>query len=485
MDVHWRTNRGARARPPGRRTRARPRVRNRRPVPHAAARRPRRDRRRLLGRHAARGAHRPRRSCGPTPTSLPFPDATFDGATCGFALRNFASLPHVFAATARVLRPGGRVALLDVAEPDGPRRPRGARRVVPPRRAVRRRLGLRPGRVPLPSGVDRVPPAVARAARDARSGGNRRRRTPLARVRRRATHHGNARMTNVSQQAPPRARGSHDADARRRRPPRPPCARRLRVARRRRRRSSRPGSPRTCEPGDARAFLARPPARTSRRCTARRGPRAVGALPFAGSGELVVPATIVGSDADGRRGAPPSRRASGFARSPPRARATPPVHRRVAHDRATVEPRRGRDPRCASPERSSRRLCSRGRCASMPTSRSTSAAWWPSSGARSRRAPCTPTAASSARRPSSSCARKPVGCSRGRSRGRAPTPTRLERSEKDAREHALVVDAVELGARARTVTTSSTRGPAARSRSPMSSTSPPRSPHRATTARRT
>jgi demethylmenaquinone methyltransferase/2-methoxy-6-polyprenyl-1,4-benzoquinol methylase len=49
---------------------------------------------------------------------LPFPAATFDGLTCGFALRNFAALAPVFAECARVLRPRARVALLDVAEPE-------------------------------------------------------------------------------------------------------------------------------------------------------------------------------------------------------------------------------------------------------------------------------------------------------------------------------------------------------------------------------
>ena len=51
---------------------------------------------------------------------LPFADAAFDGVTCGFALRNFAALAPVLAECARVLRPGGRIALLDVAEPESP-----------------------------------------------------------------------------------------------------------------------------------------------------------------------------------------------------------------------------------------------------------------------------------------------------------------------------------------------------------------------------
>jgi len=41
-------------------------------------------------------------------------------ATCGFALRNFVALPAVFQELARVVEPGGRIALLEV---DRPRRP--------------------------------------------------------------------------------------------------------------------------------------------------------------------------------------------------------------------------------------------------------------------------------------------------------------------------------------------------------------------------
>lgn len=49
---------------------------------------------------------------------LPVRDASADGATCGFALRNVVSLPALFAELARVIRPGGRIALLETAEPD-------------------------------------------------------------------------------------------------------------------------------------------------------------------------------------------------------------------------------------------------------------------------------------------------------------------------------------------------------------------------------
>ncbi|MGQ0679317.1 MAG: ubiquinone/menaquinone biosynthesis methyltransferase [Actinomycetota bacterium] len=49
---------------------------------------------------------------------LPVGTGSADGITCGFALRNVESLPDLFAEFARVLRPGGRVGLLEVAEPN-------------------------------------------------------------------------------------------------------------------------------------------------------------------------------------------------------------------------------------------------------------------------------------------------------------------------------------------------------------------------------
>ena len=51
---------------------------------------------------------------------LPVPDGSIDGVTCGFALRNFASLEPFFGELGRVVRPGGRIALLEVAEPPNP-----------------------------------------------------------------------------------------------------------------------------------------------------------------------------------------------------------------------------------------------------------------------------------------------------------------------------------------------------------------------------
>ena len=51
---------------------------------------------------------------------LPVPDGRVDGVVCGFALRNFVGLEPFFAECARVLRPGGRLALLEVSQPANP-----------------------------------------------------------------------------------------------------------------------------------------------------------------------------------------------------------------------------------------------------------------------------------------------------------------------------------------------------------------------------
>ena len=48
---------------------------------------------------------------------LPVPATSVDGITCGFALRNLVDLGAFFAELHRVVRPGGRIALLDVGIP--------------------------------------------------------------------------------------------------------------------------------------------------------------------------------------------------------------------------------------------------------------------------------------------------------------------------------------------------------------------------------
>ena len=49
--------------------------------------------------------------------ALPLADAGIDVVTCGFALRNFVSLPEVFGEISRILKPGGRIAFIEVDRP--------------------------------------------------------------------------------------------------------------------------------------------------------------------------------------------------------------------------------------------------------------------------------------------------------------------------------------------------------------------------------
>jgi demethylmenaquinone methyltransferase / 2-methoxy-6-polyprenyl-1,4-benzoquinol methylase len=48
---------------------------------------------------------------------LPYPDACFDAATVGFGARNFEDLGRGLAEMARVVRPGGRVVVLEITTP--------------------------------------------------------------------------------------------------------------------------------------------------------------------------------------------------------------------------------------------------------------------------------------------------------------------------------------------------------------------------------
>jgi demethylmenaquinone methyltransferase/2-methoxy-6-polyprenyl-1,4-benzoquinol methylase len=90
---------------------------------------------------------------------LPVADASADGVTCGFALRNVVDLTALFREVSRVVRPGGRIALLDASEPENPllRAGHGVyfRRVVPAIGAV---LSNREAYAYLPRSMAYLPP---------------------------------------------------------------------------------------------------------------------------------------------------------------------------------------------------------------------------------------------------------------------------------------------------------------------------------------
>jgi demethylmenaquinone methyltransferase / 2-methoxy-6-polyprenyl-1,4-benzoquinol methylase len=52
--------------------------------------------------------------------SLPYEAGSFDAATVGFGARNFSDLPRGVAEMARVVRPGGRVVILEITTPQRP-----------------------------------------------------------------------------------------------------------------------------------------------------------------------------------------------------------------------------------------------------------------------------------------------------------------------------------------------------------------------------
>ncbi|MBH5337779.1 ubiquinone/menaquinone biosynthesis methyltransferase [Streptomyces pactum] len=65
---------------------------------------------------------------------LPFEDASFDGITEGYLLRNVSDLEGVLREQYRVLKPGGRVVILETCPPSGPAKPVvqwGVRTIVP------------------------------------------------------------------------------------------------------------------------------------------------------------------------------------------------------------------------------------------------------------------------------------------------------------------------------------------------------------------
>ncbi len=49
--------------------------------------------------------------------NLPFPDASFNAVTSGYLARNVVDIPRMFAEQLRVLKPGGRIVVLDSSPP--------------------------------------------------------------------------------------------------------------------------------------------------------------------------------------------------------------------------------------------------------------------------------------------------------------------------------------------------------------------------------
>ena len=102
---------------------------------------------------------------------LPYDDNRFDAATVGFGARNFSDLDRGLAEMARVVRPGGRVVILEITTPQRPPLSTFFRvwfdRVVP---LIGRLTGESLAYSYLPSSVRRFPPPEGLAAAMARAG---------------------------------------------------------------------------------------------------------------------------------------------------------------------------------------------------------------------------------------------------------------------------------------------------------------------------
>jgi demethylmenaquinone methyltransferase/2-methoxy-6-polyprenyl-1,4-benzoquinol methylase len=102
---------------------------------------------------------------------LPYADGEFDAATVGFGARNFSDLDRGITEMARVVRPGGRVVILEITTPQRP--PLSTffsiwfDRIVP---ALGRLAGDPDAYAYLPSSVKRFPAPDALAARMAGAG---------------------------------------------------------------------------------------------------------------------------------------------------------------------------------------------------------------------------------------------------------------------------------------------------------------------------
>jgi demethylmenaquinone methyltransferase / 2-methoxy-6-polyprenyl-1,4-benzoquinol methylase len=74
----------------------------------------------MLARAQAKAGDAPVRFEWANALSLPYDGASFDAATVGFGARNFADLGRGIAEMARVVRPGGRVVVLEITTPERP-----------------------------------------------------------------------------------------------------------------------------------------------------------------------------------------------------------------------------------------------------------------------------------------------------------------------------------------------------------------------------
>jgi demethylmenaquinone methyltransferase / 2-methoxy-6-polyprenyl-1,4-benzoquinol methylase len=103
--------------------------------------------------------------------ALPYPDGSFDAATVGFGARNFSDLERGLSEMARVVRPGGRVVVLEITTPQRPPLSTFFRlwfdRIVP---LLGRLTGETLAYSYLPSSVRRFPPPEGLAAAMARAG---------------------------------------------------------------------------------------------------------------------------------------------------------------------------------------------------------------------------------------------------------------------------------------------------------------------------
>jgi demethylmenaquinone methyltransferase/2-methoxy-6-polyprenyl-1,4-benzoquinol methylase len=102
---------------------------------------------------------------------LPYPDDAFDAATVGFGARNFSDLERGLQEMARVVRPGGRVVVLEITTPQRPPLSTFFRvwfdRIVP---LIGRLTGESLAYSYLPSSVRRFPGPEGLAAAMARAG---------------------------------------------------------------------------------------------------------------------------------------------------------------------------------------------------------------------------------------------------------------------------------------------------------------------------